>query len=1084
MKRYLAATLLVAAVVSCDETTSNPVTQLNLDRPVDIAFACYGGLRLTGGGPALPEHEIIASAQPLESCNVRSQSADSVPPGQEDSTGSVVGGAQYYAFILQSGPGTVALAKFPTKEKYGPDEVQMQDADGLTPGENGITVGEDPVAIATDRSGCFEVIANAGSCDLSTLEINTIGVLQGSSMDAVVNRMPVKNAAGTVINARPAAMAFEPTGGTIGVACPAVPQGLAYIAYPSCHMVAGVDVSTGTIVTAITFDAAGIPTVVADPTNMTCPSECDGAGMITAGTRPVTLDLEVDGRSQRTLLTIGADNSNLLTIFDLDAAFRPLVTQQVALQNTNGRIGIISTAISPLIGMGGSTGSINDDVSVAGDKQFVYAVTTDGTVRVTEIEGVPRECDTQVDPRYLRDVRDVDLLSCLTVGAMTTPPRRAGARGPGIELTGDAMATSIDVFRVEGIGGEAGINPDYLVGYFGVITAANGRSYVLNIDDDNYPDYVDPAAPIHTQIPLTIAHQLRDDIPQRELIAEEAEVDPNNPEQQRTVLVCDDPGPDPDSQGASAGGPRMVGNIARTVPSGALAPEKYGGLPSIRQVFCDSQASDGEDRPVPELFFSAPIATREEVFPDLRAMAADETWTLTWEGSLSLDSVTSAVDGPAVRESQLFVDGSGLRMVDASRPYCEAGVEPFDILQLRGCDPTLGDAGCPLGYTCYVHPQSQVTGLGSCMLTNEAERLSNACKPFLTSLRRYTIGETKSGELQLLPRKHVLRTTPTTGCIDDVQCDLLEDYAVSNPSSANPRDYSGTEDPREWQCDVDVDRRPGLDSMGQPLKRCIQVCEDDSQCSIGTVCTAHPAARSPNIGYCMEGVIPPQACVNAPQRYELRAGEAFAVIGTRTGFQHPNIADSNGRCVRDPNANPLLAGRIPLKAPPCDPLADPRTGRRMDGTFDANPCTLTVTESEYQLQYVAGSCTLGTPDEIVAARQAPALRLRNRALTLTIVDPTYNGDAACHGDRMGTLVDVPLVMPGYQLAFRQTAGFVPLIIGSITPSFPIKVVRGPRQSIWVIDEGDFLSTSIAQPSTRGRVFRVESIALGVQSTLE
>src|SRR5688572_32265488 len=117
--------------------------------------------------------------------------------------------------------------------------------------------------------------------------------------------MSVKNAAGQVINARPAAMAMEPSSGTIGVACPAAPTGLAYIAYPSCHMVAGVDVSTGTIVTAITFDATGVPTVMADPTNVSCPSECDGTGMIAPGIRPVALDLEVDPRSQRTLLAIG-----------------------------------------------------------------------------------------------------------------------------------------------------------------------------------------------------------------------------------------------------------------------------------------------------------------------------------------------------------------------------------------------------------------------------------------------------------------------------------------------------------------------------------------------------------------------------------------------------------------------------------------------------------------------------------------------------------------------------------------------------------------------------------------------------------
>ena len=52
------------------------------------------------------------------------------------------------------------------------------------------------------------------------------------------------------------------------------------------------------------------------------------------------------------------------------------------------------------------------------------------------------------------------------------------------------------------------------------------------------------------------------------------------------------------------------------------------------------------------------------------------------------------------------------------------------------------------------------------------------------------------------------------------------------------------------------------------------------------------------MGYCMEGVTPPQSCVNAPQRYELRAGEAFAVVGTRSGFLHSIISDSTGSCAQ------------------------------------------------------------------------------------------------------------------------------------------------------------------------------------------
>jgi hypothetical protein len=1073
MKRYLLAASMLAA--ACSDSTTNAPTQLNFDRPVDIAFACFGGLRITGGGAASLDQEIVSSAQPIASCDVRSGPRESVtdkpaPPGQEDMQGSVVGGASYYAFVLQSGPGTVALARFETKPAtaYAGGEAVVLDVDPLTPGKNGITVGEDPIAIVTDRVGCFEVIANKGSCDLSTLEINSIGLLNGDATSrATVNRMVVKNAAGQPIYARPAAMVVEPPSGVIGNFCPATPTGLVYIAYPGCHMVAGVDTSTGTIVTSITFAADG-SALVGDG-NVSCPSECDGAGTVSAGFRPVALDLEYDQRSGRRLLAIGADNSNLVTAYDLDAAFRPLVSDpatpsiRVALENTNGRLGTFSIAITPQIGMGGSMGAINDDTPTGGNHQFIYAVANDGTVRVIDIEGVPRECDTQIDPRYLREERDVAKLACLPLGDPTLP-RRPGARGPGIELTGEAVPTSVETFRVEPLASDQRDpgTPGRLIGYFGMITAANGLTFVVNIDDDDYPDYVEPSNPLATQIPLVVPHQLRDNVQLRGLLAEDA-----------AGFVCDDAGPDPDASGAQKGGPRLTGSIQRTVPTGTLATEKFGGLPSIRQVFCDAASAEAEDRPVPEIFFSAPLDVRESVFPDLRATRADETWTLTWEGSLSLDSGTTAIDGPSVREAQMFADGAGIRMVDASKPYCEVGVEPYDVLQLRGCDPSLGDAGCPLGYTCFVHPQSQVAGLGACMLTNEAERLANACRDFLVTLRRYTIVNTKSGELQLLPRKHELRTTPITGCTDDAQCQALANYAAAGPSSLNPIDDRTPADSHTWACRPDPDRRP--DANNVPRNRCLMTCEVEADCVAGTVCSD---------GYCMESVTPPQSCINAAQRYELRAGEAFAVLGTRTGYQHPIIADANGNCVRDPNAHPLLAGRIPLSAPACDPTADPRTGRRIDGTYDPNPCELTVDETEYQLNYVDETCTLGMPDEEIVTRDATALRLRNKAMTLTLVDPTYQGDLRCHGDRAGTLIDIPLVAPGYQIAFRQTAGFIPLVLSAITPSFPIKVTRGPGQSIWVIDEGDFLSTSITQPSTRGKVYRVESHALGIVNVLD
>ncbi len=1065
--RFLVAALAVLSA-SCGDTTTTGVSQLNLDRPVDIAFACYGGLRLTNGNPATITDEIRTTAMPVGACNVRSGPHEAgtpvpVPAGQEDLTqmgGAPIAGSAWFGFILQSAPGTVAIAQFGTKPSsaFAGGDVLMLDADPLTPGKNGISVGEDPIAIATDKVGCYEVIANAGSCDLSALDITTA---LDTDPDVRVNRIDVVNATNQVVRAKPAAMVGEPAGGEIGKTCTATPQGLVYIAYPSCHLVAAVDTSTGKIVAGIDY-ASGTPTVTDG--NVSCPAECGGGGNLTTGIRPTALDLELDPRTDMRKLVIGSENSKSITIVELGQDSLPMSLRQIAFEDPSGTLGVTSVALSPQIGMGGFGGVINDDIAGGGQFQFVYAVATDDTVRVADVLALNRECDAQVDPRMIEKETSVAALSCFKVGDPATPRRRPGAKGPGIELPGDALPLSVETFRADDISNDPRVpGPSKLVGYFGVITATNGGSFVFNTDDDDYRDFEDPALPLRVWMPLAIAHQIRDAFPFRDF---RATIEKDGAEKP----ICDTNGPDPDAQSGNFAGPRSTGSPTRNVPTGFIAAEKVQELPYIRQLLC---TGDDSTRPVSELAFAAPDAVRDLAYPDLRTLR-EETWTMTWEGSLSLDRSDSAVDGPPIRVGQLFNDGGGFRMSDPSKPFCDAGVEQYDILQMRGCDPSLGDGECPLGYTCFVHPNSQIAGLGACMLVDEADRLADACKDYLTSTRRYTINRTESGELTLLPRKHVLPTTPVDGCTDDTQCKSLADLAARNATSTQPG-VADNIDSHAYSCRVDNDRAP-LNGAGQTGKRCVETCSQTSDCTTGHVCQGN---------VCMEGVIPAQACVNAPQRFELRAGEAFTVIGTRTGYVHPTILDTaTGKCTKNPAASPFDVGRIKLTPPACDPAADPRTGLLPDGvTYDANPCSLTVDHTENVPAYLPNSCTVGDPAVVARTRPAPAIRLHTRGPTLTMVDPYYPGDQTCIRDRLGTFGKIPLVFSGYQIAWRQTGGFAPYLL-PIAPSFPIKVVRGPQQSLWVIDAGDFLSTSVAQPSTRGKVFRLEAQALGQVNLLE
>jgi hypothetical protein len=1078
-----AVTTLLAAgalVASCGETTTTTVAQVNLDRPVDIAFSCWGGLRFTNGEEANSEHRVDYSAQPLSSCDyvgTRTPSDEPRPKGQGDlgGLGQSVPAVQYYGFVLQQGPGTVALVALPPSlDQVNDTQVRVLDADPLTPGINAISVGEDPIAIAPDTVGCYQIVANAGTCDLSVIDVGTaVDNTIGADSSVTVNRLAVKNAAGEEILARPAAMVGSPPGGEIGFACPAQPTGVVYIAYPSCHLVAAVDSATGTIVSGIDY-SSGTPTITDG--NVSCPAECGGGGTFTAGIRPTSLDLDLDPVNGGIRLLVGAENSSQLTLANIGAGGVPASLEPVLLEDTmGGAMGVTAVAIGPQIGTGGSSGSIDDDVAVGGQFQFVYAIATDHTVRVADVLDVNAECDTNIDPRLIDTVTNVRQLSCFPVGDPSTPARRANARGPGIHVPGtyhDVVPTSIDI--VKSTISTAETDPEYLIGYFAMVSASNGSVYIIDVDDDNNLDFKDQGAPLFVQLPLAISHHLRDAIPERDRtnFVPEREAEGNNPAVP-AAQYCDNTivaiAPDPDASGGNKGGVRAVSNPTRNVPTGFVAAEKVGELPSIRQVQCTGIGlGETTSRPVSELSFFAPDAVRDIVYQDLIALNS-ETWTMTWEGTLSIDSADTDVDGPPIRVSQVTIDELGMHLVDPAKPFCDAGVEQWDIVQMRGCDPQLGDGQCPVGYTCFVHPESQVTALGACMLEDEAERLADACKDYLTSLRRYTVGRSSSGELRLLPRRRQLNTTPLDGCTDNEQCTALADYAKELSVSSHPSQDTTEPNERTYECLADPDRPP-LDGVGQTGKRCIEVCEQTSDCSLGSICRE---------GICMEGVIPPQSCVNAPQRYEMRAHDAFAVIGSRSGYVHSTIRDAaTDRCVADPAGHPFEIGRIPLSAPPCDPAADERTGRLPDGTFGPNPCSLTMEQVENVPNYTPGTCELADPTTVNIVRQAPAIRFRGRGYMIHLVDPTYPGDNACIKDGQGTLAGVPMVFPSYQLTWRQTAGFTPLTVAGIKPAYPVKVVRGPIDSIWVIDEGDFLSTSINESSTRGKVFRVDPRTLG------
>lgn len=1017
---------ITASLGGCSESTFPEVVR-TFDRPTAISFSCFGDMRVTNGGPGSADQAIVRSAMPMASCEAWRTGTPPEGQGTLDEAGPAPSSPSLVAFVLQAAQGSVALIK------QSPDDPVpvLRDADLLTPGLNTIPMGTLPVGLATDPTGCHVITANAGTCDLSILDVLSAYEL---SERPVVRRVAITNAAGDRIGAKPRAVLGDPRSAPVGFECAEEPDSLLYIAYPDCNMVAVVHAGTGQAVAGLVFrDDGGID--VTDG-NVGCAAQCGaivtppGSGEVDAGVDPDAgvpgdasaaarpSELYIDGDSRR--LYVGSENRSSLAIVELDENYLPVAASSIALE---GDVGITSLA---------ATGPIDYDEGTP--FRFVYAAATDGTVRVIEAERVLAECDTQVDTRYLHDVSDVAFLSCMPVGDPRTPPRRVGARSPGIHLPGDMLPLGVAIAVLDKVPDDdpAGTKPTpaplILKGVFAFISTTSGHVVMANVNDQYYAEFTSEpqSTPFIANIALALPHRIRDFGSSRGKSWDECSF------------------PDPLSIAANVYRPRLEAEPGYTGVADKISQEKAHLLPSLRRMLCED---DNGQVSVPELSLMVDDSLRLSTFPDFSSVPVDEQWALMWEGTVSLDGSDVAVDGPPVRRGFFDVQAEST-FDDASGPFCKMGIEPYDIMVIAGCDPTRGDAQCGLGETCYVHPSAPASvGSGICLPADRAEALSGPCRDFLTTQRRFTIREVYKEKVVLGERRRVLRTTPVTGCTSADQCQgfyELERYLASpeHPGGLEPGDSTYA-----WACEPDPGRAPGV-------PRCVMTCSASTDCEEGHACSG---------GYCVEGVLPPDECVaSSAQRYFVQVGEAFSLIGSRTGFLHRRMADPvTGACVEDPDAHPLSTGRVPLVAPPC--VSNEVT------EVTPNPCSVTVQHAGVARNWdvVAGVCQDATPS--IEVRDTQAIRFRNPIFTFHLVDPQTAGDAMCNGDLAGTGEPFSTVFPGYQITFSIVGGQDPAVLsldpqdGNRRLAYPVAIAPGPFGKMWILDQGDRSS------SIRGQV---------------
>ena len=1048
--------VLVASFAAACGQDIEPTEPAILTRPTAITFACYGDLIINPG----PDQRTEVSAQPLSSCLAWAN--EEPPEGQESLSG---GGnvARLHAFVTQSAAGTMAMLTTTLGNNT------IRDTDPLTPGKNAIPIGTLPIDSIADESGCYIVTANAGTCDLSTLNVTSAAsTLRGPE----IGRIAITNAMDEVIDAKPSAIVVSPQTTEVGNECPAQPTGIAYVAYPDCNLVAAVDLSTGVITGGLRFLPDG-SAVVTDG-NVSCRSQCGGgvaappdagpgpdappidastvdasaidAGDVDAGTpptepksdgtpRPATLDLEgFNGQ-----LLIGAENSNTIVIATLDANGSPETARSVTVE---GEVGILKVRASDRIQMGGNTGSPG---GTAGDFQFVYAIASDRTTRVVDLDDLV-ECDTQVDPRFLRSETNVSFLSCMPVGGPDTPPRRAGARSPGIDTPRGSTPLDLEFATVERQSAVSS-GPDDMAGTYAFVTTSDGFILIVNIDDDVYADLENTADPEATFISQAIAHQLRDFV-----IRDPSE----GVGLARDVLrrACALPDDRIDSLP-----PRLSSGVFQVAPS-SLAEFKSYELPSLQQIKCEALNEDLEVEGVAflaEMAFATPALGREKTFPDLRRVL-NEQWAIAWQGPLSRDAGGVNIDGPPIRAGVITAGAGQATILDGAAPFCDMGVEPFDIVQFAGCDPSQGDSECGLGEECFVHPSAPATlASGTCLPSDRTDILAVECRDFLISNKTYSVTETRANALSIVPRRRVLQTTPVGGCESDTQCMQMADVDRLIRDEGHPIevDLPELEDSPDWVCAPDPSRAPG------PSK-CQMACETSVDCGDGFSCDG---------AFCAAGPLPPPACTSSIQRYQVNGGESFVVIGSSTGFQHGRMVSDTGECVDDPDANPLLIGRIPLRPPACtgDSITD----------LTPNPCVIDRLQQEAfrEFDIVDGRCEPIANEAGDRERTVSAIRFSNPTFQFHMVDAETTGDLECRNDRLGTFPSYTAARNGFEMILDLTGGFIPMFVRAqdgapISVRLPTRIEKNFDGRLWILDQGDI------NAARQGRVIIIDPASAG------
>lgn len=940
--RLVALAGLVAAGWLAACRPSNPVIVPNrvLDRPLDVVLVC---IEHTADGDVELRDLSVCEALGTPSCD-------------DVDTPLLIG------FVSNTERNEVGMFR-------RCDQNGMVDLDPEASGYNLVPVGTQPNRIVRSDD-CRIVTANVGSCDLSAVELQplaafSVGVDPGVAPSALVTTIRPRRGDGTLLGATPGDLLAVPrelslsqgivggSDGEAGAVCD--PDGAAsvYVTFPTCQLVAEIDLGSQRILQSRQFvtDADGVVSVIDPGPDPQCPLECaDQFDTIPTdrppgdpdGVFPVALALVRGSESltQTASLYVGGTGSDEVFQIDIESVAGtnsavvfapPEETKRLLLESPAGLQNIrVTPRMNIQDGLAENPDDQNQDVSKLED-QFLYIVAGDGSTHVVKLANddatVGVECDTQVDPALAtsRACHEIDPGSQASAN-----DRRPFAAGPGIR--GPDGSTITDwAFQFDPGTTEAGRGPfeseEGIVG-FGVTSFGRVVVVVFGQYEDAAPtiSQVDPLGLMNVEIrphmlwPVvdpasgdpSVFPLVSDEEPRRVLPSEDNPMQVLAPALRRIDLAYTD-----DLTGDTDGDAEVSAEQA------AIA--EHLGFP---------QNVDELGDPNGDAFYETPVARM--AVRDYRQWRGNQTWRLLWEGQIpATESATGRIDCdtpnpntlPGHEAGTCVAVGDGPRLVDEGATFCNEGVLPGDKLVLFGCGD---DDECGIGRRCLRDPSSGGATSGICVSSlaydNDLEGLREACAPFISDpcgspRREYVITSATQTELTFAAIDIAPTTFPRDVCPVAAGRDNLRDPGGPKPVPPEPPPPPDPEDPppllQECEARLTCAMPEGVDAPAGG-------CATDDECdelgtSIGaTYVCIEGVCRTPCEGgslNCRQMVLPGPGCFAEFVRYAITVRESFLVA---VEPQAPFIADrvladpETGQCREDPTASNLLTSRLAL----------------------------------------------------------------------------------------------------------------------------------------------------------------------------